>query len=146
MSHESYLKELERVHKLVLSSLDEIKWCIDTGLLESMPSLITTIGELEVILSEHLRGEDQRFYKELRLRAIDLGQDALLTALDFFIVRTNEISRKAEDFFGSYNSKEKILSKQAGFVDNFNELREDIIKRNKSEEGSLFHIYKAYFF
>ena len=145
MDKEEYLSELIRVHDVIKHLLKDFEPIVKSRKVDDAAILVHELSALKAVLLEHVKAEDERFYKELREKAIKLEQEALLPALDFFIASMNEITKRAELFFSTYGDEESILGATPEFVSELDTLREEILKRIKSEEGSLFYIYRAYF-
>ena len=145
MDKEEYLSELIRVHDVIKHLLKDFEPIVRSRKVDDVVSVLQKLRALKAVLLEHVKAEDERFYKELREKAIKLEQEALLPALDFFISSMNEITRNAQNFFSTYGDEESILRDEKNFVAELDSLREEILKRIKSEEGSLFYIYRAYF-
>ena len=145
MDKEEYLSELIRVHDVIKHLLKDFEPIVRSRKVDDVVSVLQELRALKAVLLEHVKAEDERFYKELREKAIKLEQEALLPALDFFISSMNEITRNAENFFSTYGDEQSILRDEKNFVAELDSLREEILKRIKSEEGSLFYIYRAYF-
>ncbi|MEE9613981.1 MAG: hemerythrin domain-containing protein [Thermodesulfobacteriota bacterium] len=141
-----YLNELERVHRRIKGLFRELEPIIEAGKVEDITSLRRGLNSLEAELVAHVRSEDEVFYRDLREGAVRKAQEALIPALDLFMDSMNEVSGRAVHFFERYGDDREILADTAGFVLMLKGLREDILRRIESEEGSLFYIYRAYFF
>ncbi len=143
MEDEGLLSELKRNHEEIrgifkrLVSL--IEWDPDPA------SVSPLLRRLRNVLSSHIKDEDALFYPALRERAVKLKHDALLPALDLFSKAMKNVSRKEEEFFERYGEDGAIKEDLEGFKVTLLDLIEELEERIKSEEGSLFYIYRAYF-
>ncbi|MDH4227720.1 MAG: hemerythrin domain-containing protein [Deltaproteobacteria bacterium] len=141
----AYLSTIETEHAKIREIIRELN-----GLLEGkndVAFLHRPLVELSVLLPRHVDGEDAVFYRELRSEAVIKGQAALLPALDVYMSSMHELTRRVEEFFQRYlgDSIKVEKDREESFVRELSALLDDVIKRMDSEEGSLFHIYRAYF-
>jgi len=146
MNRKKYLQKLEDEHEETRRLLGKIDGLIGKADIseDEEKKLWEKFGRLKGILIAHVHSEDNVFYKDLREMAVTKGQDALLPALDFYMKSMHRISEDAEEFFRKYNGGK--LKDTENFVRRFRKLKEELLERITSEEGSLFYIYRAYFF
>lgn len=146
MNRKKYLQELEDEHWAIRRLFDEIDGLIGKADIseDEEKKLREKLGRLKGILIAHVHSEDDVFYKDLREKAVTKGQDALLPALDFYIKSMHRVSEDAEEFFREYNGGK--LKDTEDFARRLRNLKEELLERITSEEGSLFYIYRAYFF
>lgn len=145
MDREQYLKELEAEHVVIKRLFSEIGRAIERKDSRDIGWLYGKLNELKMLLLGHVYREDEMLYKDLREEAVKLNQDALLPALDMFMESMQGLSVAAVEFFNKYDTTEKIRENLAELERELAGISEAIDKRMKSEEGSLFNIYKAYF-
>src|SRR3990172_2889807 len=145
MDREQYLKELEAEHVVIKRLFSEIGRAIERKDSRDIGWLSEKLNELKMLLLGHVYKEDEMLYKDLREEAVKLNQDALLPALDMFMESMQGLSVAAVEFFNKYDTTEKIRENLAELGMELAGISEAIDKRMKSEEGSLFNIYKAYF-
>jgi regulator of sigma D len=146
MDKKAYLGGLERVHDMIKRIFREIELHIDGEKILNIKPLVEELEGLKAILIEHTRNEDERFYDELSAKAKETGQNALLPALDLYVETMVAITDRCVKFFDSFPDEASISSNEVEFIKRFSAIRDEVTSRIKSEEGSLFHIYKAYFF
>lgn len=144
MDRKKYLRKLEDEHWAIRKTFDELEDVIGTGKVEDEEKLRKKLARLKEILVGHVHSEDDVFYRDMRKKAAEKGQDALLPALDFFIKEMHRVSEDADLFFKEYSSGKIENTKE--IARRLNDLRDEVLKRITSEEGSLFYIYRAYFF
>ncbi len=145
MKNEEFIKTLESDHRKIEDLFKELK-SLSNLEAEDAPALISNkLRELKSFLITHVHNEDEAFYPDLRFMAKQQGQDALLPAFDMFSKSMHEISDEAVAFFDEYATEKEISENPLDFSKRLNELNDKISKRIKSEEGSLFYIYKGYF-
>ena len=145
MDRARYLDELEKEHLTIKRLFKEINHAVERKDPRDIGWLAVKVNELKMLLLGHVYREDEMFYKDLQEEAVKLNQEALLPALDVFIKSMADISAEAMEFFDKYGVAEKIRENFDGFVSDFARLSGAIEKRITSEEGSLFHIYRAYY-
>lgn len=145
MDRERYLKELEGEHVVIRRLFLEIGRAIERKDSRDIGWLSEKLNELKMLLLGHVYREDEMLYKDLREEAVKLNQDALLPALDMFMESMQGLSVAAVEFFNKYDTTEKIRENLAELERELAGISEAIDKRMKSEEGSLFYIYRAYF-
>jgi hypothetical protein len=145
MSREKYIEELKNGHERIEEIFQLLRKVIDEEHEPDTGAAMSALGELRDILVAHVKGGDEHFYPVLRQRAIELGQEALLSSIDLFAETMHGISDKVGGFFVRYKTKEDIQRDIEGFKVKLAEIIEIVEERIKSEEGSLFYIYRAYF-
>ncbi len=145
MDRKEYLKRLEREHEKIRRLFRELEPIMDSCIVDDPAGIKDKVERLKKTLVEHIRSEDELFYSELRKRAVELKQDALLPALDLFIEEMRRITSRAEEFFKDYSTPEDIAERQGDFSMKLKNLEVEVLKRIESEEKSLFYIYRAYF-
>jgi len=146
MNREKFLKYLEYEHLEIKKLFHELAPAIEAETIDDTAVLFERLHRLKSFLVTHVHNEDNVFYSDLRAKAKEKEQEALLPALDLFSRSMHDISLKAEKFFDDYDSQEAIAADRDGFVKRLKALRAVILDRIHSEEGSLFYIYRAYFF
>lgn len=142
---EKYLEGLEKEHREIRRFFTDLSPVMEKGDVGDILEMKKRLERLKSILIEHVRSEDDIFYVELRKKAVQMKQEALLPALDLFMDSMHGVSHEAERFFREFENEKHILDDVGAFSGSLKKLRDDIIKRIESEEGSLFYIYKAYF-
>ncbi|MBI3753924.1 MAG: hemerythrin domain-containing protein [Deltaproteobacteria bacterium] len=142
---EQFLYGLEKEHASIVDLLNGLEPVLKSGGVNDVASMVRNLNQLKEILTYHLKNEDRIFYPDMKKRAIELGQDALLSALDVFIEDMHKISKKVFDFFSKYKSGNDIASDKKGFIQGMIDLRDALIKRINTEEKTLYYIYKAYY-
>ncbi len=145
MDRIEYLKKLEKEHQVIRQLFKELEPVMDACVVDDPEYVEKKLERLKDALVEHVRDEDELFYGELRRKAVELNQDALLPALDLFIEEMRKITSRAEVFFKDYSTPEEIAERQADFSMKLKNLEAEVLKRIESEERSLFYIYRAYF-
>lgn len=140
-----FLKGLEKDHESIVKLFNGLEPVLKNGNISDVSSILKTINRFNNTLVKHLKDEDEIFYPDLRKRAVELKQDALLPALDVFIEDMNKISRKVFDFFSRYRSESDIATDEKGFIKDIAEIRDALVKRINTEEETLYYIYKAYY-
>ncbi|MBI5559905.1 MAG: hemerythrin domain-containing protein [Deltaproteobacteria bacterium] len=146
MKREKYLYELEEEHLTIKNLFNGLEDVIEKGKAGEIKDLRGRLEKLKKALVNHVHSEDEVFYKDLREKAVETHQEALIPALDFFIESMHKITGDADRFFEEYRDEKRILENNGKFAARLKNLRDEIIHRIDSEEGSLFYIYKAYFF
>ncbi|MFQ5586116.1 MAG: hemerythrin domain-containing protein [Thermodesulfobacteriota bacterium] len=145
MRSERYIAELQGGHKRIEEIFTVLRKVIEEEHEPDIGAAMRALGELKDILVSHVKDEDEHFYPALRQRAVELGQEALLPAIDLFSDSMHGISEKVGAFFGRYEKEGDVQKDIEGFKVKLAEIIEIVEERMKSEEGSLFYIYKAYF-
>lgn len=145
MDREQYLKDLEEEHLMIRRLFKEINQAVERKNSRDIGWLAEKLNEIKMLLLGHVYREDEMFYKDLREEAVRLNQDALLPALDMFMESMQGLSVAAVEFFDKYDTTEKIRENFAELGRELAGISEAMDKKMKSEEGSLFNIYKAYF-
>ncbi len=146
MDRERYLKELEDEHREIERLFGDLKGVLEGGDVEDMKALRETLISLRALLIDHVRNEDDVFYSDLRRHAVLMEQDALIPALDLYMDTMHRISREAIEFFDKHITDDHLVLEDVEmFIEGLRTLRDEIFKRIKSEERSLFYIYRAYF-
>ncbi len=145
MKREKYLGELKSGHERVEEIFHHLRNVIEEEHKPDIGAAMSTLGELQDILVSHVKDEDEYFYPALRQRAVELGQEALIPSIDLFAESMHGISEKVGGFFARYKTEEDIQGDIEGFKVKLAEIIEIVDERIKSEEGSLFYIYRAYF-
>lgn len=140
-----FLKGLGKDHESIVKLFNGLEPVLKNGKISDVSSILKTINRFNNTLVKHLKDEDEIFYPDLRKRAVELKQDALLPALDVFIEDMNKISRKVFDFFSRYRSESDIATDEKGFIKDIAEIRDALVKRINTEEETLYYIYKAYY-
>lgn len=144
MEYEKFIKGLEKEHAMIGQSFTKLEPIIKNGKVNNVADALGIIEQLKTILINHLKDEDNLFYPDMRKKAVELKQDALLPALDAFIESMRNISKKVFDFFSRYKTENTILEDEKGFINGVSEIMDALIKRIDSEEKTLYYIYKAY--
>ena len=144
MEYGKFIKGLEKEHVMIGQSFKKLEPIIKNGSVNDPADALEIIEQLKSILVNHLKDEDNLFYPDMRKKAVELKQDALLPALDAFIESMRNISKKVFDFFSRYQNENTILEDEKGFINGVIEIRDALIKRIDSEEKTLYYIYKAY--
>jgi len=145
MDRKQYLKELEEEHLTVKRLFSEIGRAIERKDSRDTGWFAEKLNDLKTLLLRHVYREDEMLYKDLREEAVKLNQDALLPALDVFMESMHGLSVAAGKFFDKYDTTEKIRVNLEELGRELAAISDAMDKRMKSEEGSLFHIYRAYF-
>lgn len=140
---EQFIWGLEKEHAGIVKIFSSLEQILKKGEIDDAADTLKTISKLKDILINHLNNEDKIFYSDMRKKAIELSQDALLHALDIFIEDMNKISKKVFDFFSKYEND--ISGREKEFTQDLAEVKDVLIKRINSEEKTLYHIYKAYY-
>ncbi|MBI5599798.1 MAG: hemerythrin domain-containing protein [Deltaproteobacteria bacterium] len=146
MNRKKYLKGLEDEHYAVKRLFTELEDIVERKKISDVKALKEKFARLKDMLVEHVHSEDEVFYKDLRAKAVDMDQDALIPALDFFRNSMHKVTGDVDAFFKEYADEKDILENTGRFADRFKAIRDEILQRIASEEGSLFYIYRAYFF
>lgn len=144
MNHEKFIQKMESEHALIRQAFDKLKLIIDNGNIGNNAFILTVIEQLKSILTVHLKDEDNLFYPDMRKKAVELKQEALLPALDIFIGDMKGISKRVFNFFAKYNTEKAISANEKEFINGIVEIWDALIKRIDSEEKTLYYIYKAY--
>lgn len=144
MNYEKFIQKMESEHALIRQAFDKLKSIIDSGSISDSAFILTVIEQLKSILTVHLKDEDNLFYPDMRKKAVELKQEALLPALDIFIGDMKGISKRTFNFFAKYNTEKAISANEKVFINGIVEIRDALIKRIDSEEKTLYYIYKAY--
>lgn len=144
MNYEKFIQKMEAEHALIRQAFDKLKSIIDSGRISDSSFILTAIEQLESILTVHLKDEDNLFYPDMRKKAVELKQEALLPVLDIFIGDMKGISKMVFNFFAKYNTEKAISANEKEFIRGIVEIRDALIKRINSEEKTLYYIYKAY--
>ena len=103
------------------------------------------LSELREVLISHVRDEDENFYPAIRQRAVERGQDAFLPAIDLCSESMHLINREAGNFFERFKVEQDVLRYRENFKEKIEQIIDVVEERIKNEEGSLFHLYRAYF-
>lgn len=140
---EQFILGLEKEHAGIVKIFSSLEQILKKGEIDDAADTLKTISKLKDILINHLNNEDKIFYSDMRKKAIELSQDALLHALDIFIEDMNKISKKVFDFFSKYEND--ISGREKEFIQDLTEVKDVLIKRISTEEKTLYHIYKAYY-
>ena len=140
---EQFIWGLEKEHAGIVKIFSSLEQILKKGEIDDVADTLKTISKLKDILINHLNNEDKIFYSDMRKKAIELSQDALLHALDIFIDDMNKISKKVFEFFSKYEND--ISGREKEFIQDLAEVKDVLIKRINSEEKTLYHIYKAYY-
>ncbi len=146
LDRQNYLEGLEREHHEIKVCFLKLAPVIESGRVEDFEGLTEQMASLKDLLVTHVKSEDEVFYRDLREMAVWMEQEALIPALDLFMESMHEVSNLAVEFFADYSGSARIMAETDAFVERLRELRDEVLKRIKSEEGSLFYIYRAYFF
>lgn len=144
MKHEKFIDGLEKEHAMIEMAFKKLEPTVEAKNISDAASVLKIMEQLETILTNHLRDEDNKFYPDMRQKAVELKQDALLPALDIFIEDMNVISKKVFDFFSKYEKENDISADEKEFIKSLAEIRDVLIKRINTEEKTLYCIYKAY--
>ena len=142
---EQFMWGLEKEHAGIVKIFSSLEQILKKGEIGDAAYTLKTISKLKDTLINHLNNEDKIFYPDMRKKAIELSQDALLHALDIFIEDMNKISKKVFDFFSKYENENDISGMDKEFIQDLAEVKDVLIKRINSEEKTLYHIYKAYY-
>ncbi len=145
MKKEQFIKSLEREHATIVKIFNRLEPVLNSGRIDNSANVLKDIGQLKDILIQHLKKEDEIFYPDMREKAVELKQNALLPALDFFMEDMRNISKKVFDFFSKYMTGEEIMAHDNDFFVDTKDTRDILIKRINTEEGTLYYIYKAYY-
>ncbi len=145
MDRAEYLEKLEKEHQEIRRLFKELEPVMDACVVDDPEHVKNELERLKEALVEHVKDEDVLFYGELRRKAVELNQEALLPALDLFIEEMRKMTSRAEAFFKDYSTPEDIAERQADFSMKLKNLETEVLKRIESEERSLFYIYRAYF-
>ena len=140
---EQFIWGLEKEHAGIVKIFSSLEQILKKGEIDDAADTLKTISKLKDILINHLNNEDKIFYSDMRKKAIELSQDALLHALDIFIDDMNKISKKVFEFFSKYEND--ISGREKEFIQDLAEVKDVLIKRISTEEKTLYHIYKAYY-
>lgn len=140
-----FLKGLEKDHANIVKLLNGLEAILKDGRISDAAATLRTISHLKNILIKHLKEEDKIFYPDMRKRATEVGQDALLPALDVFIEDMNKISQNVSGFFAKYEKEDDISADEKDFISDVKKIRDNLIKRIATEERTLHCIYKAYY-
>lgn len=144
MEYERFIIELEKEHALIEQAFKKLELIIKSGNISNAADVLEIIEQFKTLLVKHLKKEDTLFYPDMRKKAVELKQDALLPALDVFIENMKNISQKVFDFFSRYDTEKAILGNGKDFINGIAEVKDALIKRIYSEEKTLYLIYKAY--
>lgn len=144
MEHEKFIKGLEKEHAMIEMAFKKLEPIVEAKNIHDTVSVLKIMEQLKNILTNHLRDEDNKFYPDMRQKAAELKQDALLPALDIFIEGMNTISKKVFAFFLKYEKANDISADEKEFTKSLAEIRDVLIKRINTEEKTLYYIYKAY--
>lgn len=142
---EHFLKGLEKDHANIVKLLNGLEAILKDGRISDAAATFKTINYLKNILTKHLKREDKIFYPDMRKRATQVRQDALLPALDVFIEDMNKISQNVSGFFARYEKEDDISADGKDFISGVKKIRDALIKRIATEEKTLYCIYKAYY-
>jgi len=145
MVKERYIAELKKGHERVEEIFSLLREIINEEQTPDMGAAVSVLDELRGLLVAHVKNEDDNFYPVLRRRAVELGQEALLPSIDLFAQSMHAVTKRVEEFFGRYSTEADILGDIEGFKVTLLDIIESVEERMKSEEGSLFYIYRAYF-
>ncbi|MCK5236632.1 MAG: hemerythrin domain-containing protein [Deltaproteobacteria bacterium] len=145
MNRKAYIKELEREHNKIIHLFDQLESDLDKEEVIDHKRFCEILLELKELMLQHLRSEDDAFYPDMKNRAIELHQEALLPALGKYIDDMKLISTKAFKLFEDCNIDSCECELDTEFIRNVKEVRDELLARIRSEEKSLFHIYKGYF-
>jgi hemerythrin-like domain-containing protein len=145
MGGEEFLSKLRDGHARVEEIFNKLKIFIESDSEPEVKAIFESLKGLRELLVEHIKDEDEHFYPALRKRAIELEQEALLPALDLFSESMHDVTSKVSGFFEEYKKDKDVLKDIEGFKADLIDIIEVVEKRIRSEEGSLFYIYKAYF-
>ncbi len=140
-----FLSELKDGHTRIEDVFKKLRILVEGDDKHDVRAVFESLKDLRDLLVEHIRNEDERFYPALRRRAIELEQEALLPALDLFSESMHDVTSKVSGFFEEYKKDKDVLKDIEGFKADLIDIIEVVEKRIRSEEGSLFYIYKAYF-
>ena len=140
---EQFIWGLEKEHAGIVKIFSSLEQILKKGEIDDAADTLKTISKLKDILINHLNNEDKIFYSDMRKKAIELSQDALLHALDIFIDDMNKISKKVFEFFSKYEND--ISGREKEFIQDLAEVKDVLIKRISTEEKTLYNIYKAYY-
>ena len=146
MDRKKLLDELESEHKRIMEVLLSLGKVVEKQTVDDVAAVRKDLANLEDLLKVHISKEDDLFYPDLKLKAEEMKQGALIPALNFFMNSMHEVSEKARDFFDSFRDDDSITDDIDRFVTRLDSLNMLLMKRIKSEEGSLFYLYKAYYF
>jgi len=145
MVKDRYIGDLKKGHKKVEDIFSLLREIINDEERPDMGAAVSALNELRGVLLAHVKGEDDHFYPALRRRAVELGQEALLPSIDLFAQSMHAITKRVDEFFGLYSTEADILGDVEGFKVTLLDIIESVEERMKSEEGSLFYIYRAYY-
>lgn len=145
MDRKAYLKKLESEHLVIKGILGELEPRITSRRVDGIVLLRGTLDRLEKALSQHAESEDNFFYMDMRDKAVELGQDAMLPALDYSMDAMQEVTRKGIAFFARYRNNDSIIKDSESFFSSLEDLKNDLLKRISCEEVSLYSIYRTYF-
>ncbi|MEE9591906.1 MAG: hemerythrin domain-containing protein [Thermodesulfobacteriota bacterium] len=140
-----FLSELKDGHTRIEDVFKKLRILVEDDDKHDVRAVFESLKDLRDLLVEHIRNEDELFYPALRRRAIELEQEALLPALDLFSESMHDVTRKVSEFFEEYKRNKDVLKDIEGFKADLIDIIEVVEKRIRSEEGSLFYIYRAYF-
>ena len=142
---ERYILELKSGHEAIKGLFMFLKELVDAeGELDS-GAVMQALTELKEVLIAHVKDENENFYPAIRQRAVELGRNASLPAIDLCSESMYLINREAGDFFGRFKTEQDLLTYGKDFKGKLDQLVEDIEERIKNEEECLFHLYREYF-
>lgn len=142
---EQFLKELEKEHAEMVRLLNDSTVALKNEEIKDAAAIIKTLNQLKDVLAVHLNSEDSIFYPDMKKRAVELKQDALLPAIDVFIEDMKKISKNVFDFFSKYKTEDAVMADTKGFIKDIIALKDALIKRINTEEKTLYYIYRAYY-
>jgi hemerythrin superfamily protein len=145
MKSAKYISELESGHERIKGLFRLLRELIDTEGEPDSGAVMEALSELREALIAHVRDEDENFYPAIRQRAIELGQDAFISAIDLCSESMHLISRDAGNFFERFKVEQDVLRYREEFKEKLEQIIDVVEERIKNEEGSLFHLYRAYF-
>ncbi len=140
-----FLSELKDAHARIEDMFKKLRILVEGDGKHDVRAVFEPLKDLRDLLIEHIRNEDERFYPALRRRAIELEQEALLPALDLFSESMHDVTNKVSEFFEEYKRDKDVMKDIEDFKTDLIDIIEVVEKRIKSEEGSLFYIFRAYF-
>jgi hemerythrin superfamily protein len=144
MKSERYISELKSGHERIKGLFRLLRELIDTEGEPDSGAVIQALRELREVLISHVRDEDENFYPAIRQRAIERGQDAFLPAIDLCSESMHLINRESGNFFERFKTEQDVLRYREEFKEKIEQIIEVVEERIKSEEGSLFPLYRAY--
>ncbi|MBI3399544.1 MAG: hemerythrin domain-containing protein [Deltaproteobacteria bacterium] len=144
MKYEKFINGLEKEHAMIEQAFKKLEPKIKNGNVSDIAYVLEILGQLKTILINHLKDEDNLFYPDMRQKAVELKQDALVPSLDVYIEDMKNVSKKVFDFFSRYDNENAISGDEKGFIKGMIEIRDSLVKRVMTEEKTLYYIYKAY--